>query len=637
MLQKANEAFANIINALPFATFAIDLKGKVIGWNKTMEVLTGIPPGQIMGKGERAYTCALYGDKRPILIDKVLDPSVDLGSTYDDILERNGIWYARGFMRLPNGQESFYLAVANVLRDGEGNVMGAVESIVDITRQFAAEAALRESEKRFRALTEASPDIVMLFDREGRHLYCNLAIKKYTKLAPEDFIGKTHRELNFPPGLVDEVEKAIEEVFHTGKTIRRQLFLKNGLCFDWLLTPILSQNGEVSQVITTARDITEIKKIEEALIRSEKMEAIGNLAGGVAHDFNNILQAVLGYATLIQVNHPKESDDYVRAQLIINAASSAMELIRRLLGFARSSPGEIKPLDINDEITKVVQMYGRTRKGIEIHIKLGHNLPTIEGDSVQLEQVFLNILVNAGQAMPEGGDIYIETKEVLVDEQTARIHRAKAGHYVKVSITDTGIGMDEETRSRIFEPFFTTKSPEEGTGLGLTTAYGIVKAHRGYISVYSEKGQGTTFGVYLPASGKETVERQKMEKTIPTGSETILVVDDELPVLDVAADLLEYLGYKVLKATGGEEAIRIYGEKREEIDLVILDMIMPRMNGKDVFLRLKDLDPAVRVCVTTGYTQTSQALEILDLGVKALIRKPYTISELANRIREILD
>ncbi|MCX7981725.1 MAG: PAS domain S-box protein [Syntrophales bacterium] len=637
ILKEANQGFINIINALPFATFAIDLEGKVIGWNKTMETLTGISAREIVGQGGRAYAKALYGDERPIVIDKVLDSRVELGDTYKDVVERNGIWYARGFIRLPQGQESFYLAVANCLRDGEGNVIGAVESIIDLTRQYAAEEALQESEKRFRALAEESPDVIMLFDREGRHLYCNSAIKRYTSLTPTDFIGRTHRDLNFPPGLVDEVERAIKEVFRTGKTMRRQLIMSNGMCFDWLLSPIKSQNGEVTHVITSSREITEMKKMEEALIRSEKMEAIGNLAGGVAHDFNNILQAVLGYATLIQMNHPKGSDDHVRAQLIINAATSAMELIKRLLGFARSTPGDVSTFDLNDEITKIVQMYGRTKKGIEIHIKLGPNLPSVEGDRVQIEQVFLNILVNAGQAMPEGGDIFVETEEVEIDEQTARIHRVKAGHYVKVSITDTGIGMDEETRSKIFEPFFTTKSPEEGTGLGLTTAYGIVKAHHGFINVYSELGRGTTFSVYLPASDKAVVEHKEKGKTAPTGCETILVVDDELPVLDVAADILSYLGYTVLKASGGEEAISIYRERKADIDLVILDMIMPRMNGKDVFIRLKEIDPSVRVCITTGYTQTGQALEMLDLGVKAFIQKPYAISELAHRIREILD
>lgn len=637
VLKESRENFSNIINALPFATFAVNLEGKVIGWNRTMELLTGVAAQEIIGQGGRAYAKAFYGDGRPLLIDKVLESGVDLGDTYMDVVERNGTWYARGFLDLPTGGKSFYLALANSLRDSQDQVIGAVESIIDLTRQYAAEEALLASEKRFRALAEESPDVIMLFDREGRHLYCNSAIKRYTKLTPEDFIGKTHRELNFPPGLVDEVEGAIREVFRTGKTLRRQLNLKNGLSFDWLLSPIKAQNGEVTHVITASRDITEMKKMEETLIRSEKMEALGNLAGGIAHDFNNILQSILGYATLIQMSHPKHSDDHVRAQLIVNAATSAMELIRRLLGFSRSTPGEIKPFDINDEVTKIVQMYGRTRKGIELHVKLGHGLPTIEGDRVQMEQVFLNILVNAGQAMPEGGDIFVETEEVEIDEHTARVHRVKAGRYVKVSITDTGIGMDEETKSKIFDPFFTTKSPEEGTGLGLATAYGIVKAHQGFINVYSELGRGTTFSVYLPTSDKAVVEKQEKAKAIPMGRETILIVDDELPVLDVAADILRYLGYRVFKAASGEEAIRLFDEKKDEIDLVILDMIMPRMNGKDVFLRLKELEPRVRVCITTGYTKTGQALEMLDLGVRAFIQKPYTIDELAHRVREILD
>jgi len=636
VLRQANERFQNILNALPFATFAIDLAGRVIGWNKTMEYITGTPVSEVMGKGERVYSFSLYGDKRPILIDKVLNPDVELGDTYSDVTFRGDVWYARGFMKDSKGVESFFLAMASPLRDSNEQIIGAVESIIDITRQYAAEKALKASEERFRALAEETPDVVMLFDRELRHLYCNKAITRYTKLPPEAFIGKTHRELNFPPGRVDEVEEALREVLRTGRTQRKQLAFENGSTFDWLLAPIASPEGIVTHVITTARDISELRKMEEVVVRAEKMEAIGNLAGGIAHDFNNVLQAIMGYATLIHMNQPEGSDDFTRSQLIINAATSAMELIRRLLGFARSTPGKVEPLDVNEEVATVAQMYGRTKKEIEIHLKLESELPTIEVDRVGIEQVILNILVNAGQAMPEGGDIYIETSSVIIDERTARVHKVSEGPFVRIAITDTGIGMDEVTLSRIFEPFFTTKAPGEGTGLGLTTAYGVVRAHRGFINVYSERGHGTTFSIYLPASDERKKERAEVRETIPRGSETVLVVDDELPVLDVAADILTYLGYRVFKAASGEEAIRIYRDKSGEIDLVLLDMIMPRMNGKEVFLKLKEINPSVCVCITSGYTQTPQAQEIIDLGVRGFIYKPYTIRDLAHRMREIL-
>lgn len=514
--------------------------------------------------------------------------------------------------------------------------MKAGGTISDINGSGVALKMMPAHEEMFRALAEYSPDIIMLFDRSLRHIYCNRAIMRYTRRTPREFIGKTPRDVGFPEGRADEIEQMLREVFRNGKPQRTEV-MTHGLTFDWLLSPTMGANGEVTHVITTARDVTVLRRVNEALSRAEKMEAIGNLASGIAHDFNNILQAILGYATLIKMNHPEEDDDHVRARLISEAATSAIELIRRILGFARSTPGECFPLDLNEELAKIVQMYTRTRKEIEVHLHLAGHPLVVEADRVQLEQVFLNILVNAGQAMPEGGDIYIETAHVAIDAKTASIHRVQAGEYVKVSITDTGIGMDEATRSRIFEPFFTTKTPGEGTGLGLTAAYGIVSAHNGFINVYSEQGRGTTFSIYLPVSSTDLTRIVHQVETFPRGNEPVLIVDDEPPVLDVAAEILRYLGYVVFKATSGEEALKIYAERRDEIKVVIIDMIMPRMSGRELFLRLKEMNPDVSVCITSGYTKMEEARELLHLGARSFVQKPYTISDLACRLREILD
>ncbi|MDD5168897.1 MAG: response regulator [Syntrophales bacterium] len=329
--------------------------------------------------------------------------------------------------------------------------------------------------------------------------------------------------------------------------------------------------------------------------------------------------------------------NYERIERIEERVQSGADLTRQLLGFARGGRYEVKPADMNEIIEKTSSLFGRTKKEISIHRKYGKDLFPVEVDQGQINQVFMNLYVNAWQAMPGGGEIYLETENVRLDEAKAFPQAVKAGEYVKIMVTDTGTGMDVKTRERIFDPFFTTKAMGRGTGLGLATVYGIIKGHRGIINVYSEPGQGTTFTIYLPASEKEVVKEKKAAGLIAKGTETILIVDDEEMILEVSKQLLESLGYRVYAAGSGQEAIAVYMEKRNEIDLLIIDMIMPGISGGEAFDRLREINPEIKVLLSSGYSLNGKAQTIMDRGCNGFLQKPFQLSQLSRKVREILD
>jgi CheY-like chemotaxis protein len=306
------------------------------------------------------------------------------------------------------------------------------------------------------------------------------------------------------------------------------------------------------------------------------------------------------------------------------------------VGFARGGKYEAKPTDINELITKSSDMFGRTRKEITIHSKYQEDIWTIEVDQGQIEHVLLNLFVNAWQAMAGPGQLYVETVNVVLDECDAKPFTVKPGRYVKISITDTGMGMDKATQQRIFEPFFTTKEMGRGAGLGLASVYGIIKNHGGYINVYSEKKEGTTFTIYLPVSEKDVYEEKKLPEKVVKGTVTLLLVDDEDIIIDVGEQMLKTLGYEVLLARGGKKAIEVYTNNQDRIDMVILDMIMPDMGGGETYDRLKEINPDVKVLLSSGYSINGKANEILERGCNGFIQKPFDLRGLSGKIGEIL-
>jgi signal transduction histidine kinase/FixJ family two-component response regulator len=404
-----------------------------------------------------------------------------------------------------------------------------------------------------------------------------------------------------------------------------------------------SQLLETNQSLRTEieeRKTAEAKKaeLENQLLQAQKMEAIGTLAGGIAHDFNNLLMGLEGYISLILLdtnpNHPHYEMLKSMQQYILTGA----ELTKQLLGFARRGKYQVKSTNINEILYKSSQMFARTKKEISIFTKLSPDVWTVEVDQGQIEQVLLNLYVNAWQAMPGGGSLYLETKNITLNEGETQPFYVKPGEYVQISLTDTGVGMDERTKERIFEPFFTTKKMGRGTGLGLASAYGIIKSHGGFITVESIKGQGTTFIIHLPAL-KKKVEEEKMApvEKILKGHETILMVDDEEMIVRPGVEVLKRLGYKVLSAQSGQEALEIFERHKEAIDLIILDMVMPGMSGSETYDLLKKIHPDVKVLLSSGYSISGEATEILNRGCKGFIQKPFTISDISWKIREILD
>ena len=356
-----------------------------------------------------------------------------------------------------------------------------------------------------------------------------------------------------------------------------------------MFAPITSNSGSIIGGVGLIEDITERKraeeerkKLENQLNQAQKMESIGTLAGGIAHDFNNLLMGILGNASLILMQLDRSHPVFDRLKNIEDYVQRGSDLTKQLLGFARSGKYEVKPTNLAEFIYESSELFGRTKKEIRIYRKAQEELWVVEVDRGQMEQVLLNLYVNAWQAMPGGGDLYLSAENVSLDEVDASPYPydINPGKYVKVTVTDTGIGMNEAIKDRIFEPFFTTKEKGRGTGLGLASAYGIIKNHGGFIHVESKAGHGTSFMIYLPASNKVVENDHKTEDELQKGQETVLLIDDEEMILDVGSEMIKGLGYEVMTATGGKQGLEIYEQNRDKIDLVILDMIMPEIGGE---------------------------------------------------------
>jgi PAS domain S-box-containing protein len=519
---------------------------------------------------------------------------------------------------------------------------------MNITERKRIEEELRESEVLYRNLYENLRDGIAAVDTHGVIIECNRRFLSMLGYSFEEVVRLTYGDIT--PERWHAMEACIlkEQVDVRGYSdlYEKEYIRKNGVVFPVELQTYLVHNmqGGMTGYWAFVRDITGRKQaeeeklvLEERLHHVQKLESIGTLAGGIAHDFNNLLMGIQGYASLTLMDLDPSHPHYERLKRIEEQVQSGADLTRQLLGFARGGRYEVRPTDMNEILEKTSSMFGRTKKEITIHRKYGKDLWPVEVDQGQMEQVFMNLYVNAWQAMPGGGEIYLETENVILDDERVFPYAIKPGNHVKITVTDTGTGMDEKTKVRIFDPFFTTKEMGRGTGLGLATVYGIIKGHKGMINVDSEPGQGTTFAIYLPASEKEVVKEKTAGGTIARGTETILLVDDEKMVAEVTRELLESLGYRVYATGSGQEAIAVYMEKRDEIDLVILDMIMPGISGGETFNRLREIDPDLRVLLSSGYSINGEAKIIMDRGCDGFIQKPFQLENLSRKVREILD
>ncbi|MEA2085363.1 MAG: ATP-binding protein [Thermodesulfobacteriota bacterium] len=416
---------------------------------------------------------------------------------------------------------------------------------------------------------------------------------------------------------------------------------------QWTNRAILNDKGEVVEFQGTGRDITKRKRAEEQrdkteirLRQAQKMEAVGQLAGGVAHDFNNLLQVIQGYTDMALEDVEADSPAYAELKEVMKAAKRATTLISQLLAFSRRQVLELAYLDLNEVIADMMRMLRRViGEHITLEVISGRDLGTVRADRGQIEQILVNLCVNAHDAMPMGGEITIETENVRIDEKFCESHPwAKPGRYILLSVTDTGCGMDKETLARVFEPFFTTKGIGKGTGLGLSTVYGLVNQHGGMVHVYSEIDKGTTFKIYLIlAERAATAVGHKIEGPIQGGTETILLAEDDIGVRNLSQIILEKAGYTVLTAVDGEEALSVFKNHADEIDLALLDVIMPKLGGRAVFNHIREQRPDIRILFCSGYSMNAVHTDfILDKGLQ-LIQKPYQRNDLLRRVRDALD
>ena len=533
--------------------------------------------------------------------------------------------------------------------DGRPAILGSSHNLTEIklalAEQRLVENALRESEEKYRLVVENAREAIIV-TQEGRIVFVNRTATEITGYPKDvltsqtftDFIHPEDREMVMRNHILRMGGEEVPPIYtfrvmsSRGSVIWLEI---NSVLIQWNKRP--ANLSFLNDVTVRKRVEQESRHLETQLMQAQKMESIGTLAGGIAHDFNNLLMGIQGYTSLMLLDVDRYHPHYDRLKSIEAQVQSGAELSRQLLGFARGGRYEIRPTDMNEVLEKTSSMFGRTKKEIRIHRKYDESLWTAEVDEGQIEQALLNLYVNAWQAMPGGGEMYLETLNVTIDENFTRVFSIVPGKYIKLSVTDTGIGMDERTKGRIFEPFFTTKGMGRGTGLGLAMVYGIIKGHNGIIDVDSDIGKGTTFNVYLPASGKTVARNRKYSPKPIQGNETILVIDDEEMILDVTKELLENLGYRVITAKSGEEAVEIYRSKTGRIDLLLLDMVMPGMGGREAFARLKAFDPGVKVILSSGYSLGGQAAGILAEGCRAFIQKPYKIGDLSEKIRSVLN
>ena len=504
-------------------------------------------------------------------------------------------------------------------------------------RQLYNEA--HKAEELYQSLLNSSADAIMLLDIESKVQFVNPAFTKIFGWTLPEMGAARIRYVPRPlkQSFADLLEKILD-MDHPIHGFETQRYTKDGRLLDVSISAsrYLDHAGDVTGILLILRDISDMKRYHYHMAQAQKMESLGTLAGGIAHDFNNLLMGIQGRLSLLLLNKDDQYPDYKHLKEIEDYILRAADLTRQMLGIARSGKYEVTPTDMNELIRNQNRLFGRTRKEIIIHESFAEDLFTAEVDQRQIDQVLLNIYVNASHAMPQGGDLYVRTvNEVLSAEMTGP-YNVEPGKYIKISITDTGIGMDKATAKRVFEPFFSTKERGRGTGLGLASAYGIIKNHDGFITVYSEKGNGTTLNLYLPASVMEAEKKQLINDEIQEGSGTVLLVDDEEIILSVAEEMIQTLGYNVLTAANGQAAIAVYEAEKDTIGLVVLDLIMPGMGGGDVFDRLKAIDPDVKVLLSSGYSIDGQAAAIMKRGCRGFIQKPFSIQELSQKIGQIM-
>ena len=654
-LHQSEQRLLEIINFLPDPTFVIDPQGRVLIWNKAMEDLTGVAAEEIIGKGNYEYALPFYGERRPVMIDLVDRWESEIARKYRNITKVGNLLISESIEpnRLLDGR--YFRNVAGPLYDQQGNITGAIETVHDITKRRMAEA---EAEKHFnetqknlsfiQALMAAIPIPVYFKDTSFRFIDCNHA---YSDLQGfDDITGKTVYDL-YPKELADFYWQKDEELLHGAqsqhfestvvdkdKQIREVLFAKQ---------VFRDHTGNVAGIVGAFMDISDFKetvrekeRLESQLRQSQKMEALGTLAGGVAHDFNNILSAVLGYSELgMQDRSAQEGGLHAKFKAIHSAGQRAKELVDQILAFSRMQEKVQAPVNMTHIVREVVKLLKSSLPAdIEIAVLLSSKR-TVLGDGTQLHQVIMNLCTNAYHAMLEsGGRLTIRLDDVDIEETVPPpgLH-LPPGPYICLTVSDTGSGIPHAILPKIFDPYFTTKKKGKGTGLGLAVVHGIVKRHQGDITVTSQPGAGSEFCVYLPACEEMLAAQEEPLNDLPHGKEHLLLIDDEHELVQVGTEMLTHLGYKVTGMTSSKEAVRLFAGTPRDFDLVISDFDMPELNGGMVAREILAIRKDIPVIIYTGYTERLDEERAKEIGIARVLMKPLSLGTISREVRTLLD
>ena len=635
-----------LLDAIPNPIFYKDVNGIYRGCNNAFEAYLGAKKSDIIGK-------SVY-DMAP---KKLADIYCEMDNA---LLSQGGVQVYESSIRYADGTLHDVIFNKATYTNVDGTLGGLVGVILDITERKQVEEALRESEKRLSQIIDFLPDATFAIDLNGNVIAWNRAIEEMTGVKAEEMLGKGDYEYGIPfyglrrPILIDLVFRSDEEIKNKYFFVRKEgdyllaeadVPVKGDKHVLWgIARPLFDSKGNSVGAIESIRDITEFKhaeeersKLEMLLRQAQKMDAIGTLAGGIAHDFNNILTALIGYGSILQSKLSNDDPLKKYADNILSSSEKAASLTQSLLTFSRSQSMDIKPQKINAIVRGMESLLHRLlSEDLELRIHLSDQELTIMADISQIDQVLMNLATNARDAMPGGGTLTIETRQIELDSEFIRMHGfGVPGNYVLLSVSDTGTGMDEKTRQKIFEPFFTTKVVGKGTGLGLAIVYGIVKQHNGYINIYSEPGEGTAVHIYLPLVTAEVADLDSAVSEIVGGSETVLVVEDDADSRKLLKEVLDSKGYAVIEAVDGLDAINRFSDFKDSIDLIVMDVVMPKKNGVEVYNEIKQIRPDIKILFMSGYTGDV----VFEKGIHDhfnFVSKPISPNALLIRIREIL-
>lgn len=628
VLQESENRYRTLAEAANDIIFIIDSDDRVRYLNRSGAQFLGREPEDVVGKPRAGFFPP--------------DISARMKSGLQTVFETGEPLYAED--ETPSSQGIIYLGTNLVpLRDETGKVYAVLGISRDVTVRKRFEEELKNAYEFLENVMQSTTNAICVIDLEGQIILVNQRCLQMTGCTGDELVGKPFSAF-FPQELLSHTQELFKSIVTDGKIVSEQeleITRKDGKRIILSVSGVpLYRQGKITSLVGTAEDITERKRLEEQLRHAQKMEALGTLTGGISHEFNNILQAIIGYGEILENALDKDNPLRTHADAILSSAQRAADLIKGLLAYSRKQVIQQKLFSLNEIMKRVEGLLSRfIGEDIDLRIMLTDDDLLVNVDSNQIEQALMNLVTNAKDAMPDGGTLTIRTDSVVIDDEFINTHGyGDKGIYALISVRDTGIGMDERTRDNIFEPFFTTKGVGKGTGLGLSTVYGIVKGHNGYIDVSSVPGGGTTFNIYIPAIRANIEEEEsRAEPPVRGGTETILVAEDDAEVRNLISTLLKKSGYEVIETVDGEDAIEKLRENEGRIQLLICDVVMPKKDGKEVYYEMMNINAGIKALFISGYTDDIiREKGILAEGL-AFVSKPILPRELLRSIRDVLD